>query len=135
MKSSLLILSCFLLSAAAHADPQTKRATFAQMESDVKDFNQVLGGIEGCDFRIEPMAAGGMRLTMKDSAKGTVTVEVNPASEITLDSGDEREDGSFSKSYKISGAGELDVVHAQDAFDHAFLTGADGRTVSCEIDF
>jgi hypothetical protein len=95
----------------------------------------VISRIDGCDFRIEQTATGGMRLTMNDAAKGTVTVEVSPASEITLDSGDEREDGSFSKSYKVAGAGELDVVHANDAFDHAFLTGPDGRTLSCEIDF
>ena len=135
MKAPLFILSCFLLIPAALAQPRTTHATFSQMKDDVQDFNRVLSGIDGCNFQLSESAEGGMILTMNDPVKGSVSLQVSPASEIVLDSGDEREDGSFSKSYKVNGAGELDVVHANDAYDHAFLTGPDGRTLSCELDY
>lgn len=137
MRTPLLFLGCLLaIPAAAQAKPRTERATFAQMKQDAQDISGVLQAIEGCDFQITDTASGGIRLTMNDRAKGSVTVEVSPDSQITLDSSDEeREDGSFSKSYKVAGAGELDVVNANDAYLHAHLTGADGRTLSCEIDY
>lgn len=135
MKAPLLFLSCLLAVPAAHAKPRSSRASYVQMQEDVQDFSRLLSGIEGCDFHLEETATDGMILTMISGAKGSVSLTVSPESEITLDSGDEREDGSFSKSYKVNGAGELDVVHADDAFDHAFLTGPDGRTVSCEVDY
>jgi hypothetical protein len=136
MNISVVVLSFFLALPVAHAKPRTAHASYAQMKQDAEDFLPVLDKIEGCNFQVQESVEGGIRLSMKSEAKGLVFFDVMPQSSIILESGDEdREDGSFSKSYKVAGSGELDVVHANDAFLHAYLTGTDGRTLSCEIDF
>jgi hypothetical protein len=134
MKAPLLLVLGTLFAAHAHAAPRTTHASFAQMKKDVQDYSPVLQSIDGCNFEFKETPVG-MELVMKDEKKGTAVLEVSASSLILLESGDQMEDGSFSKSYKVQGQGELDFVHAEDAYDHAFLTDRNGNTLSCEIDY
>jgi hypothetical protein len=127
----LIVLCLSVFGSFAEAAPRP--TTFANLTKWSVDFAQSLQNSTGCSFTARKEGAA-LKLTMRNTSEGWLQFTVLPSHTITLEHPRVYHDGSYDKIFRVVGQGTLRLVHADDAFLHAYLSNG-SKTISCEVDF
>lgn len=73
-----------------------------------------------------------MYISVKKPGKPVVYLDV--ASDAKINVVDKKSGDDYDTTYTVAGGDKLELVHADDAFDHLYVT-VKGEKISCELDF
>ena len=129
MKSFVLMILGFGLSAHASASPAPSK--FENFKSTVRFATEVFANSE-CFIVLEESAIG-LKVSLQDDNQ-QIGLFVSPIAKLALAPASyESRDGSFDRNFVVDGAGRLQIVHADDAFDTAEIWSGH-QHLKCELD-
>lgn len=130
---ALLALAASLSTPAFAAFPGGQKLTSVnRFTADATGFSQMTEAGNGCGLSVENIE-NGTRLIMQSEDEGRIALEAHFDGAVLLTEKYE-EDGSYVKEYELPGQGKLTATFADDSYFHAKME-AQGKTISCEIDY
>jgi hypothetical protein len=130
---TLLALTLSLSAPALAAFPGgQKLASVNELAADAVSFSEMTNAGNGCRLSIEKYE-NGVRVAMEAEGEASAFLDARYDAAVLLTERNE-EDGSYVKEYELPGQGKLTAVFADDSYFHAKME-AQGKTISCEIDY